>query len=166
MMTSLFVLAESGGLTWTPETYYIVVAVVQLVAILLLYRLMNLPAEHNTFSHAAMVVVGANATAYFTMSQGVLSVILTSFALFILLALMTRGDVPKTIVGWFVAMGVYWAVVMGALYAEEPDTEQLEEAFVQQLGPLPYAMMEGGLDAEPMDRDGYRELLREAEDED
>lgn len=164
MMTSFLVLAE-GGLTWTPETYYIVAAVVQLIVILLLFKVMNLRAEYNTFPHAAMVVIGTNLTAYFTIGFGLVGVLLTGFALFVLLAMMTRGDVIKSSVAWVVVMAMYWAVAMSAVHFEDLDSEELEEVFVQQFGPLPYALMEGGLDAEPMTRDDYERLRDDGGDE-
>ncbi len=157
MIGSMLVLAE-GGATWTPETYYIAVAVAQLVVVLVAFRVMNVPPDYNTFVNGVLIVGGTNATAYLTKEMGLIGVLLTGLTLFILLAMITRGDVLKSLMTWVLLLTVYWAVAYFVVPAEE-------DLYIEQLGAVPYAMMEGGLEAEPMTQDDY-EQLRDGDGED
>lgn len=157
MLTSLLVVAE-GGLSWTPETFYVAVAVAQLLVILVAFRVMNLPAEYNTFPHAALVAGGANLLAYFTKDLGVVGILVTGFALFLLLVAVTRGDVIKSMIAWVLTIALYWVVAYGLI----EHVEHEEPLHIEQLGGVPYMLMEGGMEPETLD---YDEITGEDDEE-
>ena len=145
MWTAFMVLAE-GGMTWTPETFYTAAAVVQLIVVLIVFRLLQLPSEYNTFVNGLLVVVPTNLVAYFLIDAGILGVLATGSLLFILLAAVTRGDVLPSILGWLALIGVYWTLA----YFIVPAAEDLE---IYDIGGLPQVLIEGGLEAEPLERE-------------
>lgn len=156
-MTLLFPILADTGLTWTVETYYIVAAVLQVVVILMAFRVMNLPAEYNTFPHAAMVVIGTNAIAYFSRDLGLVGILLTTFALFLLLVAVARGDVLKSAIAWGLVLVVYWGVAWFVV--------DYEEALISdQLGGVPHMLLQGELEAEPVTDETYEDL-RDAGDD-
>ena len=157
MLTSLLVVAE-GGLAWTPETFYVAVAIAQLLVILVAFRVMNLPAEYNTFPHAALVAGGTNLLAYFTKDLGIVGILVTGFALFLLLVAVTRGDVLKSIIAWMLTIALYWAVAYGLI----EHVEHEEPLHIEQLGGIPYVLMEGGMEPETLD---YEEIRDGSEDD-
>ncbi len=169
MWTSYLLIADSG-LTWTPETFYVAATVVHLVIILLVFRLMQLPADYNTFINALFVAVPTNATAYFTKDFGIVGVLLTGVVLFGLLAAIARGDVIKAGAVWIVAIIGYWAMAYFIVpqmvndYFDDP--RQADAEFIaSELGSIPQVLLQGGLEAEPMTTDDY-ERLRRGGDED
>lgn len=150
MLTSLTIIAE-GGITWTPELYYLVVPVVQLVVLLVTFRLTNIPAEYNTFINGVVIVAIANLVAYFTLGLGIVGILLTGLTLFVLLAGVSRGDVFKSLLAWVLMIAVYWVVA----YFMVPAQDGLE---IEHLGGMPQMLMEGGLEAEPMTTEDYENL--------
>lgn len=139
------ILADTG-VSWTPETFYIAAAVAQLVVVLLTFRLLQLSADYNTFMNALLVVGPTNAAAFFTRDMGVVGVLITGVTLFTLLALISRGDMIKSIITWGVALSVYWALAFFVV----PDTEDLS---IYDVGGIPQVLIEGGLEAETLERD-------------
>jgi hypothetical protein len=145
MWSSFIVLAESG-MTWTPETFYVAATVVQLIVLLIAFRLLQLPSEHNSFINGLFVVVPTNAVAYFLIDAGILGVLATGSLLFILLAAITRGDVLPSIVAWVALIAMYWVLA----YFIVPAEEELE---IYDIGGLPQVLIEGGLEAQPLERE-------------
>lgn len=142
MLTSYLVIAESGQ-TWTPETFYVAAAVLQLVGLLIFFRVTQLPTEYATFINGLFVVVPVNAVAYFTKDIGLVGVLATGTLLFVMLAAVTRGDVFNAIGGWFLVVGAYWVAAYFILPAE-PDL------YIEDLGNIPQVVMEGGFEQETL----------------
>lgn len=156
-MTTLFPIIAETGLTWTVEMYYLAAAVLQVVVILVAFRVMNLPAEYNTFPHAALVVVGTNAVAYFTKGLGLVGILLTTFTLFLLLVAVARGDVLKSAVVWALVLVAYWGTAWFVV--------DYEEALISdQLGSVPHMLLEAEMEAEPMTEETYEELRESGDD--
>ncbi len=150
MVTSYVMVAEAG-MAWTPELFYVVTAVVQLITVLVTFRLLNLPAEYNTFINGAFVVGITNALAYYTSGVGVVGILVTCFALFLLLVAISRGDVLKSLIAWILVLSVYW----GMAYFVSDHQRALP---VQELGGVPYMLMEGGMEAEPLTEEEYQDF--------
>lgn len=142
MLTSYLVIADSG-LTWTPETFYVAAAVIQLIGLLVLFRITQLPPEYASFVNVLFVIVPVNVVAYFTKDIGLVGVLITGSLLFVMLAAVTRGDVFNAIGGWFMVVAIYWAAAYFIL-PTEPDL------YIEDLGNLPQVIMEGGLEQETL----------------
>ncbi len=145
------VVLTSSGWTWTPETFYAVAAVVQLLLILGAFRLLGLSPEHNTFVGAAIVVIPANGVAFFMKYMGLVGVLIPAVVFFGLLTFVTRGDVLKAGAAWFGSMAVYWGMATLIL----PTADDL---YIDDLGGLPQVLLEGGLEVEPMTEDDLEAL--------
>lgn len=158
MLTSFVVLAE-GGLTWTPETFYIAVTVAQMIIILLTFRVLGLPSEYNTFVNALFVVIPTNAAAFFLKDAGIVGILITGSMLFVLLAMVTRGDVFKSGLAWILTISAYWGLAYFVVPAED-------DLYIEQLGGMPYMLMEGGMEAEPLTAEEYEELRGTGGEED
>lgn len=145
MWSSWIVIAE-GGMSWTPETFYIAAAVAQLVAVLLVFRILQLPSEYNTFINALFVVIPTNVAAYYLAGAGLVGVLVTGTMLFVLLALIARGDMLNSCVAWVVLVALYWVLA----YFIVPEAEDLE---IGDLGNIPQVLIEGGLEEETLERE-------------
>ena len=142
MIETTFLLTASG-FEWTPEIFYGVAAIVQLVVILVGFRILSLPAEYNNFVGAVLVVVPAGLLAYFMRDMGLMGALLPSVGFFALLTLITRGDVLKSGLVWLFVLTVYWGMAAFIL-PRAPDL------YVDDLGGIPQMLVEGGFEAEPM----------------
>ncbi len=155
MWSSFIVLAE-GGMTWTPETFYVAAAVAQLVVLLLTFRALQLPSEYNSFVNALMVVVPTNLVGFFLGGTGIIGVLATGSLLFVLLAAISRGDVLPSILAWVLLIATYWVLA----YFIVPAEEELE---IHDIGGIPEVVMEGGLEADPLERE---DIYGDDEDDD
>lgn len=170
MLTSYLMIAESGGLTWTPETFYVAATVIHLVVILGVFRVLQLPADYNDFVGALFVAVPTNGLAYFTKDFGIVGVMITGLVFYGLLAAVSRGDVMKAAVVWVAGICAYWGLayfvvpVMVAEHFEDP--RQADTEFVAaQIGSIPQVLLQGGLEAEPMTADDYKRLRDSGKEE-
>ena len=148
MWTAFVVIAESSQ-TWTPETFYIAAGVIQLILLLVFFRIMQLPAEYASFINGLIVVVPVNLVAYFTKDLGLVGILITGSLMFVVLAAVTRGDVLNAIGGWLLMIAVYW----GAAYFIVPAEPDL---YIEQIGNIPQVTIEGGLPQETMTEEAER----------
>lgn len=153
MMGIAPVMANLLGITWTPMAFYITMAIVHTLVILLAFRALQLDAEYNTFIAALMAAVVANVIAFFLKDMGVLGVLGSSVGLFGMLVVISHVDVLKSGIVWIILMAVYWAVAWFIL----PRQNDLD---IKQIAGIPQAIMQGGLEAEPITSDEYDNLKK------
>ncbi len=152
MLTSFLMFADivvantNSGMTWTPETFYVAAGVVQLIAILLFFRITHLPSEYNTFINVLFVIVPTNAVAFFMKDMGLVGVLSTGFLLIILLGAVTRGDMFKALGAWVLVVASYWAVASLIVPAQH-------DLYIEDLGGIAQVVMEGGLEQETLSED-------------
>lgn len=133
-------------MTWTPETFYVAATVAHLIAMLIIFRLLQLPSEYTTFVNGLFVVVPTNLVGFFLGGAGILGVLATGSLLFVLLALVTRGDMLATGLTWVAMIALYWVLA----YFIVPAADDLE---IYDIGGIPQVVIEGGLEAEPLERE-------------
>lgn len=158
MLTAYLMVADSG-LTWTAETFYVAAAVIQLLLILLVFRVAGLSAEYNTFVGAIVVAAPVNALAYFTKDIELVGVIVPSVALFALLAMVARGDVIKATLAWVLVMASF----LGLAKFVEPRAEDLT---ISNLGGIPEVLDAGGLTPKGFTEDDVKTLSGSSGDKD
>lgn len=146
----LFILAQSGGLTWTVTTFYIAAAVLHLIIILLMFRMLHLEAEYNTFIGALIAAGLSNGAAFFLKDFTLFGVLGTGAIFFALLVAISQADVLKALYVWAVLMASY----AGLAFLVLPRSELT----IEEIGGIPQVIMTGGLKAEPFTDEAYDNL--------
>ncbi|MFU8805895.1 MAG: hypothetical protein ACNA8W_18930 [Bradymonadaceae bacterium] len=147
------VLATFLGITWTPMVFYIAMAIVHCISILLVFRIIQLDPEYNSFVSAALVAIVANVAAFFLKDFGVFGILASTSVLFALLATVTHFDMIKAIVAWAVMIALYWVVAWGVL----PRTDDLT---IEQIAGVSQVIMQGGLQTETFTQEDVETLSR------
>lgn len=153
-MISLLVdvpLLAQASLSWTPVTYYVFCGVIQLIAILVGFRLMGVDPEQNGFIGAAIAVVIINVLGFFLRDAGVIGAIIVGGATFAILAGITSGEVLKA---FFMTMIVFatYAAAGTILFPRTP----LE---VEDVGGYTRILLAGGLEPEPLSEKSNEKLI-------
>lgn len=147
------VMANLLGITWTPMAFYITMAIVHTIVILLAFRALQLDAEHNTFIAALMAAVIANVVAFFLKDMGVFGILGSTAALFGMLVVISHVDVLKSGLVWIILMALYWAVAWFILPRQN-------DLYIEDIAGIPQVIMQGGLEAEPITADEYDNLKK------
>jgi phosphatidylserine synthase len=156
-MTTGPILAAEALITWTVETYYIAAAVVQCVALLIAFKIMQLEEESNTFVGVALAVAIINISGYFLRDTGIFGMLVVGAVIVISMILITAVDVVRASVA---------ALLIAALYAGLghfviPRTPLT----VDKVGGVTRVVMTGGLEPEPMTEQETQKIM-EATDKD
>lgn len=151
MGTTFFIIADAG-LSWTPATFFAAAAVVHLLVILLTFRLLGLPAEYNTFIGAATVAIPLNALSYFMRDIDLLYGFLAqAVLLFVLLAMVARGNVLKAAMAGAIVMASY----LGMAKVIIPKSEDM---VIADLGGITQVLDQGGLEAKGFSEEEFEAL--------
>lgn len=97
LMTSAPLLAKAL-ITWTPLTFYVAVAIVHVVAIVIASRVLQVDEENNIFVGALIVGAAAAAAGYFLKGNGLVGLLVTGSTLFGTLLAVTAGDALKSLI--------------------------------------------------------------------
>ena len=146
-----WLVATAGQEAWTPEVFYVVMAIVHLIVLLVGFRLMGVVGDYNKFVNALLVVVPANVIAFFTRDLGMIGVLITATVFFLFLVAGSRGDIGKSFVVWTLVILTYWGV---AFYVVEVEYALQSE----ELGGIPYLFLEGEMDGHAVTQDDYRRI--------
>ncbi len=147
----VLVVAAAGEISWTPEIFYGLAAVLQLVVLLIAFRIMDVSVEHNDFISGLCIVAATNVIAYFTSGFGMIGVLITATVLYLFLLAGSRGELGKSLVVWLLAIGVYWG---GAYYVVEVEYGMQ----VEEIGGIPQLLLEGEMAGEGMSQEDYQRL--------
>lgn len=151
LLFDLPLLAQSGGLSWTPVTYYVLCGVVQLLVILGGFRLMGVDPEQNGFIGALIATVIINVLGYFLRDAGVVGALIVGGSTFAVLAGVTSGEVLKA----FFMTSIVFASYAGIGTVVFPRTP-LE---VDDVGGFTRIVMTGGLEPEPINEETNEKLI-------
>ncbi len=146
----LFILAQAGGLSWTPMTFYVAAGVLHLIIILVMFRMLHLEPEYNTFIGALIAAGIANGAAFFLKDYTLFGVLGTGAIFFALLVAISQADVLKALYVWAVCLAAY----AGLAFLVMPRSELT----IDQIGGIPQVIMTGGLKAEPFTDEAYDNL--------
>jgi len=97
-------------ITWTVETYYIAMAIVHFLVVIIGFKVLAIDAENNAFVSGLFVAGAAAASGYFLKDTGLIGVIIISAAIFGTALATTAGDAIKSIVMTGVCLAMYAAV--------------------------------------------------------
>lgn len=145
------IIAQTGSLEWTPTTFYIAAAVLHLVIILIMFRLLQLEPEYNTFIGALIAAGISNGIAFFLKDFEIFGVLGSGAVYFGLLVAISQADVLKAVYVWVVVIASY----AGLAFLILPRAHDLT---IEQIGGIPQVVMSGGLKAEPFTDDAYDNL--------
>lgn len=143
----LFILAQSAGLTWTVATFYIAAAILHLIIILVMFRMLHLEPEYNTFIGAILAAGISNAAAFYLKDFGLFGVLGAGAIYFALLVAISHADVIKSLFVWGVVLASYAGLVFLIL--------PRSELTIDKIGGIPQVIMSGGLKAEPFTDEAY-----------
>lgn len=128
-------------ITWTVETYYVAVAIVHFLTILIGFKLLHADTENNLVVGSLVVAVAAGVAGYMTSDMGLIGVIITGSTLFGLMLFISAGDALRSLV----LAGVCIVVYAGAGAFLVPRTPLTS----MQIGGFTSAFIDG-LDEEPL----------------
>lgn len=94
-------------ITWTPLTFYVAMAIVQVVVILAGFKLLQVDSENNPIASALVVAGAALAAGYLTREMGLVGLMITSATIFGLLVATTAGDAVRSLVLAGVCIATY-----------------------------------------------------------
>lgn len=149
MLFSTQIIAEAA-ITWTPLTFYVAVALLQAIIIVVGFKVLQVDPEHNAFIGAALAVVVIAAAGYFTRDTGLVAVIVTGVALFGMLMIISGADALKSIIMAAACLGAYFLVAQVVL----PRTPLT----VDKVGGITKVMTTGGIEDEPFDKEIEKEV--------
>ena len=141
-MDSFFLFPVVAKIVWTPATFFVAMAVVQTLLILIGFRMFDLEEEHRTVLSAAVGAVVINGVAYFMRDHSALGVIVHSVAIFGVLIALSSGSIKAT----FSVMAVMIVIYGAASNFVMERTDLLPEDF----GGIVEAIAIGGVEAEPL----------------
>jgi len=144
-----------AAITWTPVTFYVTATIVHTLMILLVFKLLHVDPEHNTFIGAVVAALVGNAAVFFLRDFGLFGNLGAAAVYFATLAAVSSGEVLKSLLVFTAALAVYAGLGM-FLTPRTPLT-------VEKLGGLPEIMMTGGLTPEPITEEDSNELAKPAE---
>lgn len=158
MLDALFstTFLAAAAITWTPLTFYIAVAIVQAIVIVIGFKVLQVDPEHNAFIGALIAVVVIAAAGYLTRNTGLIAVIVTGIALLGMLMLISGADALKSLMLGSACLGVYFLVAQVVI----PRTP----LSVDQIGGMTKVMMTGGIADEPFDKEVEKEIYGGGED--
>ena len=144
-------------ITWTVETYYIVVAILHFIAVLVGFKLTNADSENNPIISALVVAVVTAAAGYFVRDNGLVGLMITGSVIFGSLLLVSAGDAIRSLV----LTGVCIVVYAGVGYVVVPRTPLTAE----QVGGFVNAFM-NGVNEEPLgnEDDLYEHTKKKADE--
>ncbi len=144
-------------ITWTVETYYVAVAIVHFIAILVGFKLMHADTENNLIVGSLVVAIAAGVAGFFCRDMGLVGVIITGSTIFGLLLFISAGDALRSLVIAGVCIVVY-AGLGNFLVPRTPLTSM-------QIGGFTSAFMDG-LDEEPLgnEEDLYEHTKKKADE--
>lgn len=144
-------LIATSDMSWTPEAFYFAAGIIHLVVILFSFRLQKVPAEYNKFINAVIIAGAINLIAYFTMGFGMIGILIVATLAFLFLVAGSRGALFQSFITWLLILGVYWG---GAYYVVEMEYALQSE----ELGGIPYLMLEGEMEAKGVTQQDYRRV--------
>lgn len=148
------VLAKAA-ITWTPVTFYVVATIVHTLMILLVFKLLHVDPEHNSFIGALIAALVGNAAVFFLRDFGLFGNLGAAAVYFATLAAVSSGEVIKSLAVFIVALAVYAGLAL-FLVPRTPLT-------AETIGGLPEIMITGGFTAEPISEEQADELAKPVE---
>jgi hypothetical protein len=140
-------LAESTKalVTWTPTTFYIAAAIIQVPVIWLGYQFLGGDPEYTNFPAALAVAAVGNVIAFFLKDLGVVGAVSTSAALYGLLLVTSGIDIFRSMAVFGLVMMSYWG--FGQFVVERTPLD------AYSIGGPAKVMLTGGLQPEPLESD-------------
>jgi|GEM_PF-2357466 len=148
------VLAKAA-ITWTPVTFYVVATVIHTLMILLLFKVLHVDPEHNSFIGALIAALIGNAAVFFLRDFGLFGNLGAAAIYFATLAAVSSGEVLKSLVVFTGALAVYAGLAL-FLVPRTPLT-------AETINGLPKIMITGGFTAEPISEEQADELAKPVE---
>lgn len=153
--TSLqFGVIAKAAITWTPLTFYITAAIVHTLAILLLFKMLHVDPEHNSFAGALIAALVGNAAAYFLSDYGLFGNLGAAAVYFATLAAVSSGEVIKSFLVFVATLAIYAGLGL-FLFPRTPLN-------VDKVGGLPKVVLTGGIAPEPITEEQSNELAEPA----
>ena len=151
------VLAQMA-LTWTPMTYYILSAVVQVIVILVGFRVLHVDPETNSFVGAIFAAAAISAAGLFLRDAGVIGVIIVGGLTFAALAGITSGAILQSFI-----LTAFVLASWGGLGKVVLPRTPLD---LDDVGGFTRVFLTGGLEAEPItDTDSLDDVFETETDE-
>lgn len=145
-------LVAASAITWTPVTFYVASGIVNTIAVLLAFRMLQVDVEHNSFIGAVLAVVTFTVIGYFFRDAGVIGVMFTGAAVFGTLVFVTSGEALKSL-----AVTVLVFAVFGGLGSFISSRTPLT---IDSIGGVPRVVATGGLEAEPITEEDNEALTK------
>ncbi len=146
----------SSAITWTPVTFYVASGIVNTIAVLLAFRMLQVDVEHNSFIGSAISVAIFSAVAYFFRDAGVVGFMITSAAIFGMLVFVTSGEALKSAAVTLLVFAVYGG--LGSfIVSRTPLT-------MDSIAGIPRMVVTGGLEAEPLTEESNAKLNEAGKD--
>ena len=146
-------LAESTKalLTWTPTTFYIAAALIQVPVIWRGYQFLGGDPEYTNFPAALSVAAVGNVIAFFLRDLGVVGAVATTAAIYGLLLVTSGIDIFRSMLVFGLVMISYWG--FGQFVIERTPLN------AYRIGGPAKVMLTGGFQPEPIGRDEAEEDL-------
>lgn len=150
-------LAESSRalITWTPATFYVAAALLQVPIIYGFFSLMHADSTHNTLSNAVLCAGVGNLIAFTLRHYGIFGVLGTVGAYFLMLVAISGLALFRSM-AVLAAVSLFYAGSLFFVVARTPLTPT-------DIGGYPRILAEGEVESSPMDDLTEGELERETE---
>ena len=136
---------------WTEAHFYVAMAVVDFLAIMLLFRVMHVDPEHNTILGAIVAACAINGVAFFVRDLGIIGIMIQIAVIYGALVLVSSGEALKSLAVGLACIGLFGALASFLI----PRTPLSAEA----IGGFSEIILQGGLQAEPIDEKGANALF-------